>query len=154
MVGALLVVVAEAGLGDLRAHLLAVLPRQRERVRDPAVRGDDVAGNGAVIDAEDRFACDRRRIERERERELGRPVVWSANRKHTLTDQIVGRYDDAAHEQDSTGQAVVEAEHHVVDDRLLDQVAHLHEAGDGRHQTEQRHCGAVMRIWIFLMGLR
>lgn len=56
-----------------------------------------------------------------------------------LTDQIVGGHDDATHEEYGTGDAIVAPENHVVDDRLFDQVAHLHKTGHGRDQPEKRH---------------
>lgn len=47
----LVVLVAEAGVRHRGAHRSAVLAGQREGVRNPAVRVDHMAGDGAVVDA-------------------------------------------------------------------------------------------------------
>lgn len=57
-----------------------------------------------------------------------------------LTDEIVGRDNDTAHEEYSTSYTVMAPEDHVVDDRLVDQVSHFDEARDGGHHPEDRHC--------------
>lgn len=59
--------------------------------------------------------------------------------KLELTDQIVGRDNDAAHKQYGTSNAIVAPENQVVDDRLVDEIAHLYEAANGRDQSEKRH---------------
>lgn len=127
VVGFLLVVVAEAALRHLGANDFAVLVRQRESVGDPAVSGENVAGYGSVVNAGDRFAC----LVCLRRFLIRNGFSLEMVRFSTLTDQIVRRHDYAAHEENRTGQAIVETKHHIVDDGLLDQVAHLHEAGNG-----------------------
>uniref|UniRef100_A0A2M4DBK8 Putative secreted protein n=1 Tax=Anopheles darlingi TaxID=43151 RepID=A0A2M4DBK8_ANODA len=112
VVGTLLIVVAQSGMGNFGAHLAAMLPWQGERVGNPAVRVDHVPGDGTVVDAGDR-----------------------------ITDQVVSRHDDAAGEQDCARDAIVTPEHHVIDDGLIDQVAHLHESGYRRNKSKDGHIG-------------
>lgn len=62
-----------------------------------------------------------------------------------LTYQVIGGDDDAANEQNGRRDSIVRPEDHVVDDSLVDQVSHLHKAGDRRHQAENRHFRSVCK---------
>lgn len=105
-------------------HAAAGPVGQRERVRDPAVRVEHVSRHGAVVDA-----------------------------RYGVPDEVVGGDEDAAEEQDGGGDAVVHAEHHVVDHRLVDEVADLHEARHRRHQTEHRHLDVFLDHFLNLTVL-
>jgi len=62
-----------------------------------------------------------------------------------LTYQIIGRYNNTAKKHDGRGDSVVRPEDHIVDDGLVDQVSHLDEAGDRRHQAEHCHFRSICK---------
>jgi len=62
-----------------------------------------------------------------------------------LTYQIIGRYDNTAEKHDGRGDSIVRPEDHIVDDGLVDQVSHLDEAGDRRHQAKHCHFCSICK---------
>jgi len=57
-----------------------------------------------------------------------------------LTDQVIGSDYDATNEQQCARDSIVTPKDRVVDDRLIDEIANLHEARDSGHHSENRHC--------------
>jgi len=62
-----------------------------------------------------------------------------------LTYQVIGRYDNTAKKHDGRGDSVMRPEDHIVDHGLVDQVSHLDEAGDRRHQAEHCHFRSICK---------
>uniref|UniRef100_A0A182QXC6 Uncharacterized protein n=1 Tax=Anopheles farauti TaxID=69004 RepID=A0A182QXC6_9DIPT len=110
VVRSLLVIVAQPGMGYVRAELAAMLAGKRERVGDPAVRVDHMPGHGTVVNAGYRIA-----------------------------DQVVCSDNNTAGEQNCTGDAIVTPKHHVIYDSFVVQVAHLHESGHSRDESKHSH---------------
>lgn len=110
-----LVIVPQPGMRHLRPHGLPMLVRQRERISNPAEGVNHVIRYTAVVDALDR-----------------------------ITDEVVRRNDYTAQEQNGGGDPVVRPEHDVVDGRLVDQVADLHEARHRGDHTEDAHFGGCL----------
>lgn len=111
-----LVVVAQSWMSRLCSNVFALFVRQGERRGDPAVGVYDVIVDAPVVDTLD-----------------------------GLADQVVGGNDDAGEKEDGGRDPVVGPEHHVVNIRLVDEVADLDKARNGGHHSKYRHLDSKIK---------
>lgn len=70
-------------------------------------------------------------------------LLYTIGTNETLTNKVIGGDEYAAQEQYSWGDAVVHSKHHVVNNRLVNQVTDFHEARHRRHQAKHCHCKLI-----------
>lgn len=78
-------------------------------------------------------------------------MTWHAIVRYTgygVANKVVGCDENAADEENGGGDAVVHAEHHVVYDRFVDEVPHLHEARHRGDHAENRHLDGLLVLSV------